>query len=122
MQGTSHHNLGNSLTQFFDSIQTKCIIKELDISSHQFGDAGAISLSKLLRRNLPFPTKLMFDNNNISLVGLNNLASGMDANTHIRCLPIPLVDLGNGVQANEVEAAARAKTWDQIQKVIIKNV
>ncbi|KAM6899624.1 F-actin-uncapping protein LRRC16A [Xenentodon cancila] len=72
---------------------------KLDISGNSMGDMGAKILAKALQINTKLRT-LVWDRNNISPQGLQDVAAALEKNYTIRFMPVPIMDAAQALKAN----------------------
>ncbi|XP_043995255.1 F-actin-uncapping protein LRRC16A [Gambusia affinis] len=72
---------------------------KLDISGNSMGDMGAKILSKALQINTKLRT-LVWDRNNLSPQGLQDVAAALEKNYTIRFMPVPIMDAAQALKAN----------------------
>lgn len=93
---------------------TKATLTTLDMSGHGFGDAGAIALSRLIQQSHSL-TAVEYDDNNITIVGLANIASVLGSHSHnIRNMPVPMMDVSKLLQ----EAQSGSKQFQQLMPIL----
>ncbi|XP_076862330.1 F-actin-uncapping protein LRRC16A [Brachyhypopomus gauderio] len=66
-------------------------LTHLDISGNSMGDMGAKMLAKALQINTKLRT-VLWDRNNVSVQGLQDVASALEKNYTIRFMPVPIMD------------------------------
>ncbi|RVE67058.1 hypothetical protein OJAV_G00113540 [Oryzias javanicus] len=74
-------------------------LTKLDISGNSMGDMGAKILSKALQINSKLRT-LVWDRNNVSSQGLQDVAAALEKNYTIRFMPVPIMDAAQALKAN----------------------
>ncbi|XP_024154124.1 F-actin-uncapping protein LRRC16A [Oryzias melastigma] len=74
-------------------------LTKLDISGNSMGDMGAKILSKALQINSKLRT-LVWDRNNVSSQGLQDVAGALEKNHTIRFMPVPIMDAAQALKAN----------------------
>ncbi|XP_075305936.1 F-actin-uncapping protein LRRC16A isoform X2 [Odontesthes bonariensis] len=72
---------------------------KLDISGNSMGDMGAKMLAKALQINTKLRT-LLWDRNNVSPQGLQDISAALEKNYTIRFMPIPIMDAAQALKAN----------------------
>uniref|UniRef100_A0A8C5FAT5 Capping protein regulator and myosin 1 linker 1 n=1 Tax=Gadus morhua TaxID=8049 RepID=A0A8C5FAT5_GADMO len=102
--------LKSDLTIVLNALGSNSSLTRLDISGNAMGDMGAKMLAKALQIN----TKLrivIWDKNNISPQGLQDVSLALEKNFTIRFMPIPIIDASQALKANP------EKTEDALLKV-----
>eukprot|EP01124_Arcella_intermedia_P005793 TRINITY_DN13413_c0_g1_i1.p1 TRINITY_DN13413_c0_g1~~TRINITY_DN13413_c0_g1_i1.p1 ORF type:complete len:1150 (-),score=231.44 TRINITY_DN13413_c0_g1_i1:206-3193(-) len=94
MRGSLGGRLRDSIVKFLDVLASTSKLSILDISGHAFGDKGALAIRRVLYKNRSL-TKLFYEQNGISAVGLRNIAEGLFNNNTIKIMPTPFGDLVN---------------------------
>ncbi|XP_077600171.1 F-actin-uncapping protein LRRC16A-like [Stigmatopora nigra] len=74
-------------------------LTKLDISGNAMGDMAAKMLAKALQINTKLRT-LIWDRNNVSPRGLQEVASALEKNFTIRFMPVPIVDAAQALKTN----------------------
>uniref|UniRef100_A0A3B5MWB9 CARMIL C-terminal domain-containing protein n=1 Tax=Xiphophorus couchianus TaxID=32473 RepID=A0A3B5MWB9_9TELE len=72
---------------------------KLDISGNSMGDMGGKILAKALQINTKLRT-LIWDRNNVSPQGLQDVAAALEKNYTIRFMPVPIMDAAQALKAN----------------------
>ncbi|XP_064203904.1 F-actin-uncapping protein LRRC16A-like isoform X1 [Anguilla rostrata] len=85
-------------------------LTRLDISGNGMGDMGAKMLAKALQINSKLRT-VIWDKNNISPQGLQDVAAALEKNFTIRFMPIPIID------ASQALKSSPEKTEDALMKI-----
>ncbi|CAL8260590.1 unnamed protein product [Boreogadus saida] len=102
--------LKGDLTIVLNALGSNSSLTRLDISGNAMGDMGAKMLAKALQIN----TKLrivIWDKNNISPQGLQDVSLALEKNFTIRFMPIPIIDASQALKANP------EKTEDALLKI-----
>lgn len=71
----------------------------LDISGNYMGDVGARLLAKALQINTKLRT-IMFDKNNITMQGYNDIVYALEKNFSMRHIPFPLYDVAPSMKSH----------------------
>ncbi|XP_062292366.1 LOW QUALITY PROTEIN: F-actin-uncapping protein LRRC16A-like [Scomber scombrus] len=74
-------------------------LTKLDISGNAMGDMGAKMLAKALQINTKL-SSIVWDRNNISPQGLQDVAAALEKNYTIRFMPVPIMDAAQALKAN----------------------
>ncbi|XP_045914142.1 F-actin-uncapping protein LRRC16A isoform X2 [Micropterus dolomieu] len=74
-------------------------LTKLDISGNAMGDMGAKMLAKALQINTKLRT-VVWDRNNISPQGLQDVAAALEKNYTIRFMPVPIMDAAQALKAS----------------------
>ncbi|XP_017200445.2 F-actin-uncapping protein LRRC16A isoform X3 [Oryctolagus cuniculus] len=85
-------------------------LTKVDISGNAMGDMGAKMLAKALQINTKLRT-VIWDKNNISAQGFQDIAVAMEKNYTLRFMPIPMCDASQALKANP------EKTEEALQKI-----
>ncbi|XP_062041157.1 F-actin-uncapping protein LRRC16A isoform X2 [Lepus europaeus] len=85
-------------------------LTKVDISGNAMGDMGAKMLAKALQINTKLRT-VIWDKNNISAQGFQDIAVAMEKNYTLRFMPIPVCDASQALKANP------EKTEEALQKI-----
>ncbi|XP_066524854.1 F-actin-uncapping protein LRRC16A-like [Hoplias malabaricus] len=85
-------------------------LTRLDISGNSMGDMGAKMLAKALQINTKLRT-VIWDRNNISAQGLQDVAAALEKNYTIRFMPVPIMDAALALKSNP------EKTEDALMKM-----
>ncbi|XP_054619563.1 F-actin-uncapping protein LRRC16A-like isoform X2 [Dunckerocampus dactyliophorus] len=91
--------LKGELTIVLNALGSNASLTKLDISGNAMGDMGAKMLAKALQINTKLRT-LIWDRNNTSPQGLQEVASALEKNFTIRFMPIPIVDAAQALKTN----------------------
>ncbi|KAL2101937.1 hypothetical protein ACEWY4_003698 [Coilia grayii] len=102
--------LKTDLTIVLNALGSNTSLTRLDISGNGMGDMGAKMLAKALQINSKLRT-IIWDRNNISPQGLQDVAAALEKNFTIRFMPIPIID------ASQALKASPEKTEDALLKI-----
>ncbi|KAM4580155.1 F-actin-uncapping protein LRRC16A-like [Odontesthes bonariensis] len=102
--------LKTDLTIILNALGSNSTLTKLDISGNAMGDMGAKMLAKALQINSKLRT-VIWDKNNISPQGLQDVAAALEKNFTIRFMPIPIID------ASQALKASPEKTEDALLKI-----
>ncbi|CAL8248494.1 unnamed protein product [Lota lota] len=102
--------LKSDLTIVLNALGSNSSLTRLDISGNAMGDMGAKMLAKALQINTKLRT-VMWDKNNISPQGLQDVSLALEKNFTIRFMPIPIIDASQALKANP------EKTEDALLKI-----
>ncbi|XP_056297745.1 F-actin-uncapping protein LRRC16A isoform X2 [Pseudoliparis swirei] len=91
--------LKTDLSIVLNALGSNTSLTRLDISGNSMGDMGAKMLAKALQINTKLRT-ILWDRNNISPQGLQDVASAMEKNHTIRFMPIPIMDAAQALKAS----------------------
>uniref|UniRef100_A0A3B3C3R9 Capping protein regulator and myosin 1 linker 1 n=1 Tax=Oryzias melastigma TaxID=30732 RepID=A0A3B3C3R9_ORYME len=98
------------LTIVLNALGSNSSLTRLDISGNAMGDMGAKMLAKALQINSKLRT-VIWDKNNTSPQGLQDVAAALEKNFTIRFMPIPIID------ASQALKASPEKTEDALLKI-----
>ncbi|KAJ8000150.1 hypothetical protein DPEC_G00201860 [Dallia pectoralis] len=87
------------LSIVLNALGSNTSLARLDISGNAMGDMGAKMLAKALQINTKLRT-VIWDKNNVSLQGLQDVASALEKNHTIRFMPVPIIDSAQALKAN----------------------
>ncbi|CAN9503609.1 unnamed protein product [Ophioblennius macclurei] len=87
------------LAILLNALGSNASLTKLDISGNSMGDLGAKMLAKALQINTKLRT-LIWDRNNISPQGLQDVAAALEKNYTIRFMPVPIVDAAQALKSN----------------------
>lgn len=93
-------------------------LETLDISGNMIGDSGARLLAKALQINNKLKT-IIFDRNNITLQGYNDIAYALESNRTVQYMPFPIFDITPCMKAN---AERTELIMRKIQDLLNRNV
>uniref|UniRef100_A0A8K9Y254 CARMIL C-terminal domain-containing protein n=1 Tax=Oncorhynchus mykiss TaxID=8022 RepID=A0A8K9Y254_ONCMY len=102
--------LKTDLTIVLNALGSNTSLTRVDISGNAMGDMGAKMLAKALQINSKLRT-VIWDKNNISPQGLQDVAAALEKNFTIRFMPIPIID------ASQALKASPEKTEDALLKI-----
>ncbi|XP_068999286.1 F-actin-uncapping protein LRRC16A-like isoform X1 [Embiotoca jacksoni] len=102
--------LKTDLTIILNALGSNSSLSRLDISGNAMGDMGAKMLAKALQINSKLRT-VIWDKNNTSPQGLQDVAAALEKNFTIRFMPIPIID------ASQALKASPEKTEDALLKI-----
>ncbi|XP_041942504.1 F-actin-uncapping protein LRRC16A-like isoform X2 [Alosa sapidissima] len=102
--------LKTDLTIVLNALGSNTSLTRVDISGNGMGDMGAKMLAKALQINSKLRT-IIWDRNNISPQGLQDVAAALEKNFTIRFMPIPIID------ASQALKASPEKTEDALLKI-----
>ncbi|XP_062421403.1 F-actin-uncapping protein LRRC16A-like isoform X2 [Pungitius pungitius] len=102
--------LKSDLTIVLNALGSNSSLIRLDISGNAMGDMGAKMLAKALQINSKLKT-VIWDRNNVSPQGLQDVAAALEKNFTIRFMPIPIID------ASQALKASPEKTEDALLKI-----
>ncbi|XP_039285032.1 F-actin-uncapping protein LRRC16A isoform X2 [Nilaparvata lugens] len=105
------HNLINALGG------NQCL-QSIDISGNFMGDNGARLLAKALQINSRIRS-ILYDRNNITLQGYNDLAYALESNYTVRYMPFPIYD---ALPCMKVSAEKTNEVMKKIQEILHRNV
>ncbi|XP_057683271.1 F-actin-uncapping protein LRRC16A-like [Corythoichthys intestinalis] len=91
--------LKGDLAVVLNALGGNASLTELDISGNAMGDVAAKMLAKALQINTKLRT-LIWDRNNVSPQGLQEVASALEKNFTIRFMPVPIVDAAQALKTN----------------------
>ncbi|XP_071355710.1 F-actin-uncapping protein LRRC16A isoform X2 [Trachinotus anak] len=87
------------LSIVLNALGSNASLTKLDISGNAMGDMGAKMLAKALQINTKLRT-VVWDRNNISPQGLQDVAAALEKNYTIRFMPVPIMDAAQALKAN----------------------
>ncbi|XP_035019799.2 F-actin-uncapping protein LRRC16A isoform X2 [Hippoglossus stenolepis] len=102
--------LKSDLTIVLNALGSNSSLTRLDISGNAMGDMGAKMLAKALQINSKLRT-VIWDKNNTSPQGLQDVAAALEKNFTIRFMPIPIID------ASQALKTSPDKTEDALLKI-----
>ncbi|XP_031607741.1 F-actin-uncapping protein LRRC16A [Oreochromis aureus] len=102
--------LKSDLTIVLNALGSNSTLTRLDISGNAMGDMGAKMLAKALQINSKLRT-VIWDKNNTSPQGLQDVAAALEKNFTIRFMPLPIID------ASQALKASPEKTEDALLKI-----
>ena len=89
----------------------------LNISGHQMGNKGAITLAKALRQNNSI-TSITWDENLTGFIGFKNIKAALENNQTLRNMPLPLIDVSQALKNESDQAAAIQDLLCDIEQLI----
>ncbi|XP_077447520.1 F-actin-uncapping protein LRRC16A-like isoform X2 [Stigmatopora argus] len=95
----ANSKLKGDLAIVLNALGGNTLLTKLDISGNAMGDMAAKMLAKALQINTKLRT-LIWDRNNVSPRGLQEVASALEKNFTIRFMPIPIVDAAQALKTN----------------------
>uniref|UniRef100_UPI0037E75E8F F-actin-uncapping protein LRRC16A n=1 Tax=Semicossyphus pulcher TaxID=241346 RepID=UPI0037E75E8F len=87
------------LSIVLNALGSNTSLTKLDISGNSMGDMGAKMLAKALQINTKLRT-IVWDRNNISPQGLQDVAAALEKNYTIRFMPVPIMDAAQALKAS----------------------
>lgn len=102
--------LKTDLTIVLNALGSNSSLTRLDIGGNAMGDMGAKMLAKALQINSKLRT-VIWDRNNTSPQGLQDVAAALEKNFTIRFMPLPIIDASQALKANP------EKTEDALLKI-----
>ncbi|XP_048882264.1 F-actin-uncapping protein LRRC16A-like isoform X3 [Brienomyrus brachyistius] len=102
--------LKGDLSIVLNALGSNTSLTKVDISGNAMGDMGAKMLAKALQINSKLRT-VIWDKNNVSPQGLQDVAAALEKNFTIRFMPIPIID------ASQALKASPEKTEDALLKI-----
>uniref|UniRef100_A0A3Q4I7L3 Capping protein regulator and myosin 1 linker 1 n=1 Tax=Neolamprologus brichardi TaxID=32507 RepID=A0A3Q4I7L3_NEOBR len=103
--------LKSDLTIVLNALGSNSTLTRLDISGNAMGDMGAKMLAKALQINSKLSRTVIWDKNNTSPQGLQDVAAALEKNFTIRFMPLPIID------ASQALKASPEKTEDALLKI-----
>ncbi|KAL7886766.1 hypothetical protein AOLI_G00044870 [Acnodon oligacanthus] len=91
--------LKGDLTIVLNALGSNSSLTRVDISGNGMGDMGAKMLAKALQINSKLRT-VIWDRNNVSPQGLQDVAAALEKNFTIRFMPIPIIDASQALKAS----------------------
>lgn len=113
IRGSSKSQLKADIATLLYALGTDSSLEHLDISNNNFGDRGALSLSKALQTNRKLSSVLL-DDNGITFDGFQSLSYGMKRNTTLKHMPLPIQDI---TSAMPKDAAGRAVFEEIVREI-----
>ncbi|XP_036907294.1 F-actin-uncapping protein LRRC16A isoform X2 [Sturnira hondurensis] len=98
------------VTILINALGSNKSLTAVDISGNAMGDLGARMLAKALQINTKLRT-VIWDKNNISAQGFQDIAVAMEKNYTLRFMPIPMYDAAQALKTNP------EKTEEALQKI-----
>ncbi|CAJ1082838.1 F-actin-uncapping protein LRRC16A isoform X1 [Xyrichtys novacula] len=87
------------LSIVLNALGSNTSLTKLDISGNSMGDMGAKMLAKALQINTKLRT-IVWDRNNVSPQGLQDVAAALEKNYTIRFMPVPIMDAAQALKAS----------------------
>ncbi|KAE8282554.1 F-actin-uncapping protein LRRC16A [Larimichthys crocea] len=87
------------LSIVLNALGSNTSLTKLDISGNAMGDMGAKMLAKALQINTKLRT-IVWDRNNVSPQGLQDVAAALEKNYTIRFMPVPIMDAAQALKAS----------------------
>ncbi|KRT82674.1 hypothetical protein AMK59_4297, partial [Oryctes borbonicus] len=110
--------LKSDVHNFLNALGDNKCLETIDISGNLIGDSGARLLAKALQINTKLKT-IIYDKNNITLQGYNDIAYALESNHTVQYMPFPINDITPCMKAS----AERADTiMRKIQDLLNRNV
>ncbi|GAB5571169.1 F-actin-uncapping protein LRRC16A isoform X4 [Prionailurus iriomotensis] len=101
--------LKTEVTIIINALGSNTSLTKVDISGNGMGDMGAKMLAKALQINTKLRT-VIWDKNNITAQGFQDIAVAMEKNYTLRFMPIPMYDASQALKTNP------EKTEEALQK------
>ncbi|XP_040611644.1 F-actin-uncapping protein LRRC16A isoform X6 [Mesocricetus auratus] len=98
------------VTIIINALGSNTSLTKVDISGNSMGDMGAKMLAKALQINTKLRT-VIWDKNNITAQGFQDIAVAMEKNYTLRFMPIPMYDASQALKTNP------EKTEEALQKI-----
>nr|XP_022912883.1 F-actin-uncapping protein LRRC16A isoform X2 [Onthophagus taurus] len=111
--------LKSDLHNFLNALGDNKCLETIDISGNLIGDSGARLLAKALQINTKLKT-IIYDRNNITLQGYNDLAYALESNRTVQYMPFPINDITPCMKASSAEKADIVMR--KIQDLLNRNV
>ncbi|XP_074175391.1 F-actin-uncapping protein LRRC16A isoform X5 [Rhinolophus sinicus] len=102
--------LKTEVTIIINALGSNTSLTKVDISGNSMGDMGAKMLAKALQINTKLRT-VIWDKNNITAQGFQDIAVAMEKNYTLRFMPIPMYDASQALKTNP------EKTEEALQKI-----
>ncbi|XP_030067980.1 F-actin-uncapping protein LRRC16A isoform X3 [Microcaecilia unicolor] len=102
--------LKTDVTIIINALGSNTSLTKLDISGNAMGDMGAKMLAKALQINTKLRT-VIWDKNNISAQGFQDIAVALEKNYTLRFMPIPVNDASQALKNNP------EKTEESLRKI-----
>ncbi|XP_072880068.1 F-actin-uncapping protein LRRC16A-like isoform X2 [Hemitrygon akajei] len=102
--------LKTDLTIIINALGSNSSLTKVDISGNGMGDIGAKMLGKALQINTKLRT-VIWDKNNITAQGFQDIAVALEKNYTLRFMPIPVNDASQALKANP------ERTEEALQKI-----
>ncbi|XP_025030939.1 F-actin-uncapping protein LRRC16A isoform X2 [Python bivittatus] len=102
--------LKTEITIIINALGSNTSLTKIDISGNGMGDMGAKMLAKALQINTKLRT-VIWDKNNITAQGFQDIAVALEKNYTLRFMPIPVNDASQALKTNP------EKTEEALQKI-----
>nr|XP_048284023.1 F-actin-uncapping protein LRRC16A isoform X4 [Myodes glareolus] len=102
--------LKTEVTIIINALGSNTSLTKVDISGNGMGDMGAKMLAKALQINTKLRT-VIWDKNNITAQGFQDIAVALEKNYTLRFMPIPMYDASQALKTNP------EKTEEALQKI-----
>ncbi|XP_038627078.1 F-actin-uncapping protein LRRC16A isoform X1 [Tachyglossus aculeatus] len=102
--------LKTDVTIIINALGSNSSLTKVDISGNGMGDMGAKMLAKALQINTKLRT-VIWDKNNITAQGFQDIAVALEKNYTLRFMPIPMYDASQALKTNP------EKTEEALQKI-----
>ncbi|XP_054981978.1 F-actin-uncapping protein LRRC16A isoform X3 [Sorex araneus] len=102
--------LKTDVTIIINALGSNTSLTKVDISGNAMGDMGAKMLAKALQINTKLRT-VIWDKNNITAQGFQDIAVALEKNYTLRFMPIPMYDASQALKTNP------EKTEEALQKI-----
>ncbi|KAG8442306.1 hypothetical protein GDO86_011195 [Hymenochirus boettgeri] len=102
--------LKTDVTVIINALGSNTSLTKVDISGNAMGDMGAKMLAKALQINTKLRT-VIWDKNNITAQGFQDIAVALEKNYTLRFMPIPMNDASQALKTNP------EKTEEALQKI-----
>ncbi|XP_068093101.1 F-actin-uncapping protein LRRC16A isoform X2 [Hyperolius riggenbachi] len=102
--------LKTDVTIIINALGSNTSLTKVDISGNAMGDMGAKMLAKALQINTKLRT-VIWDKNNITAQGFQDIAVALEKNYTLRFMPIPMNDASQALKTNP------EKTEEALQKI-----
>lgn len=110
--------LKSDVHNFLNALGDNKCLEVVDISGNLIGDSGARLLAKALQINTKLKT-IIYDRNNITLQGYNDLAYALESNHTVQYMPFPINDITPCMKASAERADVVMR---KIQDLLNRNV
>ncbi|XP_076658533.1 capping protein regulator and myosin 1 linker 1 leucine rich repeat protein [Halictus rubicundus] len=110
--------LKSDLYNLINALGSNTCLHTLDISGNQIGDPGARLLAKALQINNHLRA-IIYDKNNITLLGYTDIVHALEKNCSVRHMPFPIYDLQPCMKTSAEKTEQLAK---KIQDLLQRNV
>lgn len=110
--------LRSDLFNLLNALGDNKSLETLDISGNMIGDSGARLLAKALQINNKLKT-IIYDRNNITLQGYNDIAYALESNRTVQYMPFPIFDITPCMKAN---AERTELIMRKIQDLLNRNI